>query len=73
LRAQIPSGEIDQKTRDARLEDIRTALGSFKSSWRAWIDSVVWLVTAPFMQRQIVSHCSNGQQRFETGGVRPVR
>jgi len=41
--------EVDQKTRDAILEDIRTALGSFESSGRAWIDAVAWLVTARVM------------------------
>lgn len=38
--------EIDQKTRDAILEDIRTALSGFESSGRAWIDAAAWLVTA---------------------------
>ena len=46
--------EIDQKTRDAILEDIRTVLRSLASSgrgWidfsgRAWIDAAAWLVTA---------------------------
>ena len=38
--------EIDQKTRDAILEDIRTALSSLESSERAWIDAASWLVTA---------------------------
>jgi ubiquinone/menaquinone biosynthesis C-methylase UbiE len=38
--------EIDQKTRDAILEDIRMALSSFESSGRAWIDAAAWLVTA---------------------------
>lgn len=38
--------EIDQKTRDAILEDIRMALSSLESSGRAWINAASWLVTA---------------------------
>lgn len=38
--------EIDQRTRDAILEDIRTAVNSFEASGRVWIDAAAWLVTA---------------------------
>lgn len=41
--------EIDQKTRDAILEDIRTAVNGFEASGRAWIDAAAWLVTARVM------------------------
>jgi hypothetical protein len=38
--------EIDQKTRDTILEDIRTAVNGFEASGRVWIDAAAWLVTA---------------------------
>lgn len=36
----------EHASRDAIVEDIRTAFRSLESSGRGWIDAVAWLVTA---------------------------